>query len=150
MNVKNIKFKAKGIIGDKWLYGSLVKSPSGTYIEWYEDSICNREEVNRTTVCLFTGFHDKNGKEIYEGDVLRSDEYPFSCAKDGERDNNFGIVFYFEPSAAFGIKTVKNHESSVISIADGIVGYITQGKLKDFEVIGNIHKDEWKQYAEYF
>ena len=150
MNVKNIKFKAKGIIGDKWLYGSLVKSPSGTYIEWYADSICNREEVNRTTVCLFTGFHDKNGKEIYEGDVLRSDIYPFSCLQDEKRDNYFGVVFYDERTAAFGIMSAKNPESSVRGISDGICDYITQDYLQDFEVVGNIHDDEWKQYAEYF
>ena len=67
-----IKFKAKSIIRDNWLYGSLVKSPSGTYIEWYEDSICNREEVNPSTVCQYTGLKDENGEEVWEHDILDS------------------------------------------------------------------------------
>ena len=105
--------------------------------------------VDPNTVCQFTGLLDKNGKEIYEGDVLRSDEYPYSCIGDKEHDNYFGLIEWNKNEAAFYIVTIKNPKSSVKGISDGISDYISQSALQDFEVIGNIHDDEWKQFREH-
>lgn len=104
--------------------------------------------VDPDTVCQFTGFLDKNGKEIYEGDVLRSDENPYSYG-DKERDNYYAVVYYCEEGACFGIVTVKNPNSSVAGISDGILDDVEREKMKNFEVIGNVHDEEWKQYREY-
>ena len=46
-------------------------------IEWYEDSICNRVEVDPLTVGQYTGFKDKSGKEVYEGDTIVLDKVTF-------------------------------------------------------------------------
>ena len=159
--MRTIKFKAKREDNGQWTVGDLLQHIDGSILigdnitSWADDgySHCDYHQVymvDPTTVCQFIGFHDKNDKEIYEGDVLRSDEYPFSCAQDGKRDNYFGIVFYDEESAAFGIMAAKNPEASVRGISDGVSDDISQEKLKNFEVVGNIHEEEWKQYGEYF
>ena len=157
--MRTIKFKAKNRICE-WVKGDLLQHLDGTvYIgdnegPWTDDGLCNSdythvEIVDPDTVCQFTGFHDKNGNEIYEGDVLRSDEYPYSCIGDKERDNYFGLIEWNKNEAAFYIVTVKNPKSSVKGISDGISDYISQSALQDFEVIGNIHDDEWKQFREH-
>ena len=156
--MRTIKFKAKNRICE-WVKGDLLQHLDGTvYIgdnegQWTDDGLHNSdytrvEIVDPDTVCQFTGFLDKNGKEIYEGDVLRSDEYPYSYG-DKERDNYYAVVYYCEEGACFGTVTVKNPNSSVAGISDGILDDVEREKMKSFEVIGNVHDPEWKQYREY-
>ena len=159
--MRTIKFKAKPAKGE-WVVGCLLHRQDGSvYI--YDDNndvpfsglVCSEEEtalripVDRKTVCQFTGFLDKNGNEIYEGDVLRSDEYPYSCIGDNRRDNYYAVVYYCEEGACFGTVTAKNPSSDVGGISDGILDDVEREKMKNFEVIGNVYDPEWKQYREY-
>lgn len=152
--MRTIKFRGKKVTNGVWAYGSLVyldENGAAIYVQTDNGSVkvMDLVYVHPDTVCQFTGFLDKNGKEIYEGDVLRSDEYPYSCIGDNRRDNYFGLIEWNENEAAFYIVTIKNPKSSVKGISDGISDYISQSALQDFEVIGNIHDDEWKQFREH-
>lgn len=151
--MRTIKFKAKRINNGDWVVGSLAIHGRRAYIlpeENIGQPLAVFEKVTPATVCQFTGFLDKNGKEIYEGDVLRSDSYPYSCLEDDERDNYFAVVFYCEDGASFATVTVKNPESNVGGISDGICNDVSRDEMKQFEVVGNIHEKEWLQYGEYF
>ena len=153
--MRTIKFRGKKVTNGVWVYGSLVYSneiQAAIYFQTGRGLVKSMEwvYVNPETVGQFTGFLDKNGKEIYEGDVLRSDEYPYSCIGDKERDNYYAVVYYCEEGACFGIVMVKNPNSSVAGISDGILDDVEREKMKSFEVIGNIHEEKWQQYGEYF
>ena len=100
-------------------------------------------------MCQFTVFLDKNGKEIYEGDVLRSDTYPCSNIGENQIDNYYAIIGWNNEEALFYMVPAKNPKSSVRGTFDGLADSISQYMLKDFEVIGNVHDEEWKQYKEY-
>lgn len=151
--MRTIKFKAKTLKTGEWAVGDLVCSNGKIFIK-HEDEpnkvfpLCTK--VAPDTVCEFTGFLDKNGKDIYEGDVLRLDKYPFSCTEDNEYDNYYCAIGWNDKWALFYIVAIKNPKSSVAGISDGITDVISQEKMKDFEVIGNVHDEEWKQYGEYF
>lgn len=148
--MRTIKFKAKCLDNQEWTCGFFYKENGNTYIieDRQKESMLNRNipyKVDPDTVCQFTGFLDKNGKEIYEGDILRSDEYPFSCMEDGERDNYFGIIEWSDEEAMFLLTCVKNPKSAVRGISDGISDEITQRKLENFEIVGDIHNPEWQE-----
>ena len=159
--MRTIKFRGIWFEDGSWVYGNYVGKNQHvrscidghvTHVEHY-DYIVNQDEIDNLkyhqvhpkTVCQLTGFLDKNGKEIYEGDVLRSDIYPFSCVGDDAYDNYYGTIGWSEFEASFYIVTIKNPKSSVRGISDGISDSISQKMMQDFEVVGSIHDKEWQE-----
>lgn len=145
--MRTIKFKAKRIFDSKWVCGYFYQENDNTYIieDCQNDSPLNRNipyKVDPSTVCQFTGFLDKNGKEIYEGDVLRSDEYPYNYHG---KDNYFAEVYWSEYSCGVDLRIQKSPQTDVHGDYAGIRESLTLNFARTFEVIGNIHDKEWQE-----
>lgn len=70
--MREIKFRAKTTFDGKWVYGDLFRHPAGAFIIYHDsDRGWNQHKIDLATVGQFTGIKDKNGVEVYFGDICK-------------------------------------------------------------------------------
>lgn len=107
-------FSAYKHIGDIWVYGYLSDERHINSQELEGEFL-----VDKDTVGQYIGVKDKNGKEIYEDDIVMSD------------DGKVGQVQWFEEHLAFMIWCV----------TDNKVYFAYDNDFSKIEVIGNVYEN---------
>lgn len=131
-------FKAKRVDNGEWVVGNIVRygytGKEKYYIVPSYASDLYAFEVDPSTICQCTGLRDKNGKLIWEGDIILfqrdNDDCPFPNKDTKKR---LGKVFYKGFRTTFAIGMGKNGSGS---INDDLWKYVQNGNR--VEVIGNI------------
>lgn len=122
-------FRGKRKDNGEWAEGYLYITHNGEYeISRYDDEL-DTERITNTvipeTVGQYTGLKDKNGKWIFEGDIVKDKE-----------SGLFGKVIF--TTAADGFDGMTGF--MVDDVDDGLQNY--NGFWHLVEVIGNIHDDD--------
>ena len=134
--MRTIKFRGKFVYANSdgrliWIYGSLFQTDTLRNIgkakifktDTYDGTIDNNEVI-LGTIGQFTGIVDRNGVEIYEGDIIQT--------YDSKGKPILHEVYYLENEARFATKLIGYENLNE--------GQLTQKWINElgFEVIGNI------------
>ena len=104
--MREILFRGKRMDNGEWVYGNLVRGCDEKYayiVEFGNKELC-RNYVNAIpeTVGQYTGLKDKNGKKIFEGDIVK-------CVDTNNGGSFTAIVSFGNPNCEYnwGFQLVK-------------------------------------------
>jgi uncharacterized phage protein (TIGR01671 family) len=125
--MRKIIFRGKSFVTGGMVYGDLIQWKNGArdiLVNDLDTGEKTKFRVSPETVGQFTGFTDKNGKKIFEGDILCDDE----C---------IGKINYGDSSYTYEWKLRRYLKSDFYR--NCILSDFT--RLGNLEVIGNIHEN---------
>lgn len=125
--MRQIKFRGKRIDNGEWIegyYGESFREISSDIKTSYIVEMNRRpkgHDIQKNTLGQFTGLTDKNGKEVFEGDICNCNY--------GYTSDKIGVVYYEDgcfyvddkhPSGNMPLKTLVKNEGNRIEVIGSI------------------------------
>lgn len=142
--MREILFRGKTKDGE-WVYGfyhneTSIESPASErkitrhhiYTQDFDKFVIHE------TVGQFSGLFDKNGKKLFEGDIVKvvyAEKRTYLGVKYDDEIELIEQVFYAEKNACFMLRL----DNDGIPLYRPLHDFDTPIKIKEIEVIGNIH-----------
>ena len=119
---REIKFRLWDSKNHKWF----IKGEDGIVSNMVCSGSWDMFDPDDYVWCQYTGLHDKNGREIYEGDII------VTHPKSRYEAPKSGVVQFGDSCPSFGYKTEDGEEYDIWS----------SNAYRTYEVIGNIFEDK--------
>lgn len=135
--MREIKFRGYDAMGRKgWVYGDLVHNKKVTLTGLEDRVMVGGYEVVPESVGQYTDLKDKNGREMYEGDIIKivenHDDEPY----------NSEIKFY---KGVFGVENwtenTRNRCLTTLNYFMPTIGLYEEEQEYTVEVVGNVHEN---------
>lgn len=140
--MREILFRAKRLDNNEWIEGHYIFVQDAVSEEFYHcivksggemcvSELWDYEFIDKETLSAFTGCYDKNGKKIFEGDIVRET-----------------VTSYYQPIG----KICYNVENCQwrIEYVDNVVTFSSVGSGRIYELLGNIYDNPELLSEEYY
>lgn len=134
---RTLKFRAWDTVEKKWLFGYEYPNLGGFNLTG-EVVLCGEISSvpllkwNDIAIMQYANIQDKNGKDIYDGDILKY-------------ENEYGRIHYHRVFAVKGGLAINTHSDDFakekIVFYEAVADMQTAGWIEQCEVIGNIHEN---------